>query len=100
MFLKTLRRMKKRTAEINSANDMNATNVPGIVDGKPLPPLVYGLNGICELFKCSKTTAWRYYHTVIADACTQRGHKIVVNTKKALELFGVNDINVEELPEK
>lgn len=56
--------------------------------GKKLPAVVYGLDGICEIFNISKTTACRYHKGIIKDACTQQGKVIVVDVKKAFELFG------------
>lgn len=64
-----------------------------IVSRKKLPAVVYGLDGIMSLFNISKSTAWRYRHGIIKDACTQNGNVIVVDVKKAFKLFGVNDTN-------
>lgn len=52
--------------------------------------LVYGLAGIRKLFNVSHATAYRYKETVIKDAVSQRGRKIVVDAEKALELFNAN----------
>lgn len=60
---------------------------------RTLPPVVYGLKGIMELFNVSKSTAWVYKNTFLADACVQKGRKILVDTKKALELYGLRDIH-------
>ena len=60
-----------------------------VVSKRKFPPVLYGLAGIMELFDCSKATAFRYRHTVISGACTQHGKKIIVDTRKALKLFGV-----------
>lgn len=60
-----------------------------VVSKKKFPPILYGLAGIMELFHCSKATAFRYRHSVISGACTQHGKKIIVDTKKALRLYGV-----------
>lgn len=65
-----------------------------------LPALVYGLDGICKLFNVSRTTAWRMRHGIIKDACTQKGNNIIVNVKLALELFGITNIAVAELPKE
>ncbi len=62
-----------------------------IVSRKKLPPVVYGLEGIMGIFNISKSTAWRYRHSVIKDACTQNGNIIVVDVKKALSLFGLEN---------
>lgn len=62
-----------------------------IVSNKKLPAVVYGLEGIMTIFNVSKGTAWRYRHSIIADACTQNGNVIVVDVKKALKLFGLEN---------
>jgi hypothetical protein len=49
--------------------------------------LVYGLHGIRNLFNVSHATAFRYKETIIKDAVSQNGRKIVVDVDKALELF-------------
>ena len=48
---------------------------------------VYGLAGIRQLFNVSHATAYRYKETIIKDAVSQQGRKIVVDADKALELF-------------
>ena len=50
---------------------------------------VFGLQGICDLFGVSKNTAIKYKSTWLAPAVKQRGQKIIVNRKMALELFDV-----------
>ncbi|NCB67324.1 MAG: DUF3853 family protein [Bacteroidia bacterium] len=52
--------------------------------------LIYGLAGIRKLFNVSHATAYRYKETIIKDAVSQRGRKIVVDAEKALELFNAN----------
>lgn len=52
--------------------------------------LVYGLHGIRNLFNVSHATAQRYKDTIIKDAVSQNGRKIVVDADKALELFNSN----------
>jgi len=49
--------------------------------------LVYGLNGIRNLFGVSHATAQRYKDTIIKDAVSQNGRKIIVDADRALELF-------------
>jgi len=68
----------------------NAVNYGRLVSRKKFPSVVYGLQGIMDLFNISKSTAWRYRHGIIKDACTQNGNVIIVDTKKALTLFGVS----------
>ena len=48
---------------------------------------VYGLKGIQELFNVSKKLACQYKATFLKEAVSQRGRKIVVDKKKARELF-------------
>jgi hypothetical protein len=53
--------------------------------------LVYGLEGIKQLFCCSTTTAWRIKNSDwIRPAITQVGRKIVVDADLALELANAN----------
>lgn len=54
---------------------------------KPTGRLVYGLDGIRELFHCSHKQAQYYKDNVIKGAVSQNGRKIVVDVDKALELF-------------
>ena len=49
--------------------------------------LVYGLSGIRSLFGVSHATAHRYKETIIREAVSQQGRKIIVDVGKALELF-------------
>lgn len=49
--------------------------------------LVYGLRGIRTLFNVSHATAYRYKETILKDAVSQQGRKIVVDVDKALQLF-------------
>lgn len=58
------------------------------LDGK-LPRLVYGLKGISAIFNVSQSTALKMSKGVISGACSKRGRIILVDTRKALELFGV-----------
>ena len=49
--------------------------------------LVYGLRGIRELLGVSNVTACRYKQTILKEAVSQYGRKIIVDADKALELF-------------
>ncbi len=49
--------------------------------------LVFGLDGIRELFHCSHKQAQFYKDHVIKEAVKQNGRKIVVDADYALELF-------------
>lgn len=50
--------------------------------------LVYGIDGIAELFGCSKSTAQRIKNSgKIRKAITQVGRKIVVDADLALKLY-------------
>ena len=66
----------------NTTNRSNATAVP--------KRYVYGIKGIEELFGCSHATAQHYKDTILADAVTQNGRKIVVDVELAMQLFGQN----------
>lgn len=70
-----------------------------VISDEKLPPLVYGLKGIMEVFQVSKSTAHKYRHGILAAACTQNGKKIIVDTRKALELYSNNSSTkiVEEI---
>ncbi len=48
---------------------------------------VYGLKGIRDLFKISHTTAQKYKDTILKDAVTQHGRKIITDVNKAMKLF-------------
>lgn len=48
---------------------------------------VYGLRGIRDLFGVSHKTAQAYKNTFLAPACDQVGRTIIVDKKKAIELF-------------
>ncbi len=48
---------------------------------------VYGLKGIQKLFNVSHATAQKYKDTILKDAVSQQGRKIVVDVEKALSLF-------------
>ena len=47
---------------------------------------VYGLAGIMDLFKCSKSKAIKLKKTTIAPAVYQDGRKIMTGWRQALEL--------------
>ena len=56
---------------------------------EPRKRFVFGLDGICDLFGCSKSTAERIKKSGIIDAAiTQVKRKIVVDAELALRLFG------------
>lgn len=55
---------------------------------EPRKRFVYGLDGICELFGCSKSTAERIKQSGVIDAAiSQVNRKIVVDAELALQLF-------------
>lgn len=54
---------------------------------QPPAKYVYGLNGIMDLFGCSKSKAQRLKNGKIASACCQNGRSIVVDAEKAMQLF-------------
>lgn len=55
--------------------------------------LVYGLQGIADLFGCSINTATKLKNGVIRKAVSQVGRKIVVDADKALSLFNEKHSN-------
>lgn len=75
------------------------SSVKKLVSKEKLPVVVYGLDGIMRLFDVSKGTAWRYRHGCIKDACMQNGNKIIVDTRKALQLFANAKNNVDDIVE-
>ena len=55
---------------------------------EPRKRFVFGLDGICDLFGCSKSTAERIKQSGIIDAAiSQVKRKIVVDAELALQLF-------------
>jgi len=66
--------------------DMERKKQP-VAGPKETKKLVYGLRGIRNLFGVSHATAYRYKETIINEAVSQQGRKIVVDVDKALELF-------------
>lgn len=52
-----------------------------------LPDFVFGLQGIQQLFNCSKSKAQKLKKEVIGNAIDQDQRTIIVDTKKALKLF-------------
>lgn len=48
---------------------------------------VYGIRGIRDLFGVSHKTAQAYKNTFLAPACEQVGRIIIVDRKRAIELF-------------
>ena len=61
--------------------------VPDKEEQKKEKLLVYGLDGIAEIFNCSRTTAQRIKNSGVLDkAITQVGRKITINVDKALEI--------------
>lgn len=70
---------------------LNGAKNPEVMTIQEKPKrLVYGLRGIRCLFNVSHATAQRYKDTIIADAVSQQGRKIIVDADKALELFKLN----------
>jgi len=80
----------------------NVYESPKLVVIDKLPSVEYGLSGIMRIFRVSKSTAFKYRHTIIKDACVQQGNKIIVDVRKALLLFGVSDVDsmIEDKPEE
>jgi hypothetical protein len=57
---------------------------------------VYGLRGIRKLFNVSHATAQRYKDTIIKDAVSQNGRKIIVDADKARALFNAKSGRIEK----
>lgn len=52
------------------------------------PRLVHGLDGLCKVLGCSKSTAMRLKKSGILDeAMVQTGRKIIIDAEKALEIL-------------
>lgn len=80
--------MKSTLMEMESGNEE-----------EPRKRFVFGLDGICDLFGCSKSTAERIKKSGIIDAAiTQVKRKIVVDAELALQLFG-NKMKAEPVDE-
>ncbi|WP_010661901.1 DUF3853 family protein [Marinilabilia salmonicolor] len=47
----------------------------------------YGLGGIRDMFNVSHATAQKYKNGILKDAVIQNGRKIIIDVKKARELF-------------
>ncbi len=54
---------------------------------KNTPDFVIGVVGICNLFDCSPTTAWRYRQEWLGPAVTKNGKVIVTNVALAQTLW-------------
>lgn len=52
---------------------------------------VYGVDGVCDLFGCSKPTAIRMMKKDIKKAVSKHGRKIVVDAELALKLGGMSN---------
>lgn len=56
------------------------------------PRYVYGIDGICEIFGCSRSTAKRIKKGgSIRKAIRQQGRTFVVNADLALQLYGASN---------
>ncbi len=51
------------------------------------PEYVSGMVGICNLFGCSPTQAWRYRSTWLAPAVSKHGKHILINVPLAQTLW-------------
>lgn len=51
---------------------------------------VYGLRGIRNEFNVSHATAQKYKNGILKDAVMQNGRKIIIDVKKAREIFANN----------
>ena len=71
--------------------DRRAAEQRGAIAG--LPSLVYGLDGICELYHCTKQTASRIKRSGRLDAAISQvsKKKFAINVSKALSLLPNNN---------
>lgn len=73
-------------------SDLTVGELLDILDGRysvrgRSPKTVFGLDGIAELYGCSKTTAARMKKSgILDDAITQIGRKIIIDVNKALDI--------------
>lgn len=57
------------------------------INSKIKSRFVYGVVGICNLFGCSPSTAWRYRKAWLYPAVERRGNMIITDVELALELW-------------
>ncbi|MCQ2186451.1 MAG: DUF3853 family protein [Bacteroidales bacterium] len=69
---------------------LNAAAARDGTNGMRQKRLVYGLDGICELFHCKESRAQKLKNTIIKEAVSQDGRTIVVDADFAIELFEKN----------
>ena len=80
----------KRVIDLTVGELIDAINSRSIPREAPLKPgkrLVYGYQGIRDLFNCGHKKAHELKNGIIKDAVSQQGRLIVVDVDKALELF-------------
>lgn len=70
---------------------VNVTDYSSHKKGQKFPPVLYGLQGIKDLFNVSKATASRYANSFLKDAVTKNGNVFIIDTRMALERFGVKN---------
>ncbi len=71
------------------ARRKSSLDKPG--SSQKFPPVMYGLEGIRQIFGVSKSTAYKYLHGILKDACAKNGNVIVIDVWKALSDFGVRN---------
>ena len=55
------------------------------------PRMVYGLDGLCEVLGCSKSTAMRLKKSgVLDESMVQTGRKIIIDAEKVLQILSNN----------
>ena len=57
------------------------------------PQYVYGLKGICDLFNVKMSTAQKYKNGILKDAIIQQNRKIIIDVRKAIELYEEHKTN-------
>ena len=66
---------------------LNSEKKPDDIDPESSKRYVYGLRGIRNLFSVSHATAQRYKDTIIKDAVSQNGRKLIIDADLAMKLF-------------
>ncbi|MBO4714194.1 MAG: DUF3853 family protein [Fibrobacter sp.] len=58
-----------------------------IINKRVKSKFVYGVVGLCNLFNCSPSTAWRYRQAWLFPAVEKRGNMIITDVELAVSLW-------------
>lgn len=73
---------------VSQLQEIIRSEIPKPAEEQRVRRLAYGLDGIAEIFGCSRATAQRIKNSGVIDkAITQVGRKIVVDVDRALKLY-------------